>query len=143
MNYDSQNAFARILRGELPSIQVYEDDATIAIMDIMPQADGHVLVIPKETAVELFELSDAGAAAAIRTTKLVAAAVKTAMKAPGIMIAQFNGSAAGQTVPHVHFHIIPRQADEALRPHGRVTADMDRLREIAARISAALPAGAA
>ena len=143
MSYDQQNPFARILRGELPSIRLYEDDATIAIMDIMPQADGHVLVIPKEAAVELFELSDESAAACIRTTRRLATAVKAAMKAPGIMVAQFNGSAAGQTVPHVHFHIVPRHEAAALRPHARDTADMAHLKEIAARIIAALPDGAA
>ena len=139
-SYDSQNAFARILRGELPSLKIYEDEATIAIMDIMPQADGHVLVIPKEAAVEIFELSLDAAFACIRTTQKVAAAVKAALDAPGIMIAQFNGSAAGQTVPHVHFHIIPRREAEPLRMHGRIPADPERLREIAARIVAALEA---
>lgn len=143
MTYDSHNAFARILRGELPSIRVYEDEATIAIMDIMPQADGHVLVIPKEPAVEIFELSAEAAAACIRTTQRVATAVKAALDVPGIMIAQFNGSAAGQTVPHVHFHIIPRREGEPLRMHGRVPADAERLREIAARIRAALEANPA
>lgn len=142
MNYDSGNAFARILRGELPSLKIYEDEATLAIMDIMPQADGHVLVIPKEAAVEIFELSPDGACACIRTTQKVAAAVKAALDAPGIMIAQFNGSAAGQTVPHVHFHIIPRREAEPLRMHGRVPADPVHLREIAARIVAALEGGA-
>lgn len=141
-SYDSGNAFARILRGELPSLKVYEDEATIAIMDIMPQADGHVLVIPKEAAVEIFEMSADAACACIRTTQKVAAAVKAALDAPGIMIAQFNGSAAGQTVPHVHFHIIPRREAEPLRMHGRIPADPVHLREIAARIVAALGAGA-
>lgn len=141
--YDGQNAFARILRGELPSIRVYEDDATIAIMDIMPQADGHVLVIPREAAAEIFALSEESAAACIRTTKRVAAAVKAAMQAPGVMIAQFNGSAAGQTVPHVHFHIVPRHADIPLKPHAGIPADTARLRELADRIIAALPADGA
>ena len=140
-NYDTRNPFARILRGELPSIRVYEDEATIAIMDIMPQADGHVLVIPKEAAAEIFELSEESAAACIRTTKRVAAAVKAAMGAPGIMIGQFNGSAAGQTVAHVHIHIVPRHADIPLKPHAGVPADTGRLRELADRIVAALPAG--
>jgi histidine triad (HIT) family protein len=139
MNYDSQNPFARILRGELPSIRLYEDDATIAIMDIMPQAEGHVLILPKEPAAEIFELSAESAAACIRTTQRVATAVKAALNPPGIMIAQFNGSAAGQTVPHVHFHVIPRRAGEQLRPHAAVPADPDHLRDIAARIIAALP----
>jgi histidine triad (HIT) family protein len=141
-SYDTQNAFFRILRGELPSLKIYEDEATLAIMDIMPQADGHVLVIPKEAAVEIFALSPGAACACIRTTQKVAAAVKAATDAPGIMIAQFNGSAAGQTVPHVHFHIIPRREAEPLRMHGRIAADPVRLREIAARIVAALEAGA-
>lgn len=141
MKYDSQNPFAKILRGELPSIRVYEDDATIAIMDIMPQAEGHVLVLPKEPAVEIFELSVESAAACIRTTHKVAAAVKAALNPPGIMIAQLNGSAAGQTVPHVHFHVIPRHEGIALTLHAAVPADPDQLKKIAARIVAALPAG--
>lgn len=140
MEYDPHNPFARILRGELPCIKVYEDAHTLAIMDIMPQAPGHVLVLPKEGAVELFGLSDDAAAACIRTTKKVAAAVKAAMGAPGIMVAQFNGSAAGQTVPHVHFHIVPREQAAALMPHATVAADAGQLREIAARIVAALDA---
>lgn len=140
MEYDPGNPFARILRGELPCVKVYEDEATLAIMDIMPQAPGHVLVLPKEPAVQLFGLSDDSAAACIRTTKKVAAAVKAAMGAPGIMVAQFNGSAAGQTVPHVHFHIVPREGAAALRPHASAPADTGQLREIAARIVAALPA---
>ena len=138
MDYDSRNPFARILRGELPSVKVYEDEHTLAIMDIMPQAEGHVLVLPKEPAVELFTLSDDSAAACIRTTKKVAAAVKTAMAAPGVMVAQFNGAAAGQTVPHVHFHIGPRHQAAALRPHAAEPADSAKLREYADRIIAAL-----
>ncbi|MCA1246715.1 HIT family protein [Massilia sp. MS-15] len=140
MDYDNTNPFARILGGELPCVKVYEDALTLAIMDIMPQAPGHVLVLPKEPAAELFALSDEGAAACIRTTKKVAAAVKAALGAPGIMIAQFNGSAAGQTVPHVHCHIVPREAAAALKPHAAVHADAAELRALAARIIAALPA---
>ncbi|CAN7559730.1 HIT domain-containing protein [Massilia sp. LjRoot122] len=140
MDYDSNNPFAKILRGELPCVKVYEDAHTLAIMDIMPQAPGHVLVLPKEPAVELFGLSDEAAAACIRSTKKVAAAVKAAMGTPGIMVAQFNGSAAGQTVPHVHFHIVPREQAAALKPHATVPADIEGLRAIAARIVAALDA---
>jgi histidine triad (HIT) family protein len=140
MEYDPQNPFAKILRGELPCVKVYEDDATLAIMDIMPQAAGHVLVLPKEPAVELFGLSDEAAAACIRTTKKLAAAVKAAMGTPGIMVAQFNGRAAGQTVPHVHFHIVPREQGAPLKPHAAVAEDVEELRAIAARIIAALEA---
>lgn len=143
MEYDSQNPFARILRGELPAIRVYEDALTVAFMDIMPQADGHVLVLPKEPAAELFDLSEEGALACIRTTQHVARAVKAALNPPGMLIAQFNGRAAGQTVPHVHFHIIPRREGETLKPHGAIPADTEKLREIAAKIVAALPEGTA
>lgn len=140
MDYDPHNPFARILRGELPCVKVYEDAHTLAIMDIMPQATGHVLVLPKEAAAELFDLSDEAAAACIHTTKKLATAVKAAMGAPGIMVAQFNGAAAGQTVPHVHFHILPREQAAALKPHAAVAADLEQLRATAARIIAALPA---
>lgn len=139
MSYDPQNPFARILRGELPSIKVHEDDSTVAIMDIMPQAEGHVLILPKEAAVEIFELSAESAAACMRTTQRVAHAVKAALNPPGVLIAQFNGRAAGQTVPHVHFHVIPRREGETLRPHAAVQADTEQLRAIAARIIAAMP----
>ncbi len=140
MEYDSQNPFARILRDEIPSIRVYEDSLTVALMDIMPQADGHVLILPKEPAAELFDLSEDSAAACIRTTRKIAIAVKAALNPPGVLVAQFNGRAAGQTVPHVHFHVIPRREGETLKPHAAVAANLDRLREIAARIKAALPA---
>jgi len=143
MEYDPQNPFARILRGELPSVKVYEDEHTLAMMDIMPQAEGHVLVLPKEAAAELFALSDESAAACIRTTRKVAAAVKTALGAPGIMVAQFNGPAAGQTVPHVHFHIVPRQEAAPLKPHAAAQADIGELQALAARIIAALDAASA
>ena len=133
--YNDQNIFAKILRGELPCIKVYEDDHTIAFMDIMPQADGHVLVLPKEGAAELFDLSDEAASAAI-----LARAVRTAFTPPGIAIFQLNGSAAGQTVPHVHFHVLPRYSDTPLQPHARVQADSDKLKAHAEKIIAALQA---
>jgi histidine triad (HIT) family protein len=128
MGYDPQNVFARILRNELPSERVYEDAQTVAFMDLMPQSEGHVLVISREPAATIFELSPEGAAACIRTTQRVAAAVRRAFDAAGIMIVQMNGSAAGQTVPHVHFHIIPRRLGEALRMHAGVKADPAQLR---------------
>ncbi|WP_423192745.1 HIT family protein [Cupriavidus sp. H18C2] len=136
--YDSQNIFARILRGELPSFKVYEDADTIAFLDIMPQSDGHTLVVPKEAAVDLFGLSEAGAAAAIRTTQIVARAVRETFAPDGIVISQFNGAAAGQTVPHVHFHIVPRYASQALRGHAREQASMDVLKAHAERLAATL-----
>lgn len=134
MAYDSQNAFARILRNELPCFRLFEDAHTLAFMDLMPQSDGHSLVITREPAETLFDLSAEGAAACIRTVQLVAAAVKRAFDVPGIMITQVNGTAAGQTVPHVHFHIIPRRPGEPLLLHAATRADPERLREHAERI---------
>jgi histidine triad (HIT) family protein len=138
MPYDPQNPFARILRDELPSIRVYEDDHTVAMMDIMPQAEGHLLILPKEPAAELFDLSEEAAAACIRTTRKVAIAVKAVLNPPGVLVAQFNGPAAGQTVPHVHFHVIPRRDGEALKIHAAERADLDALRALAERIKAEL-----
>jgi histidine triad (HIT) family protein len=143
MPYDQQNPFARILRDELPSIRIYEDEHTVALMDIMPQAEGHVLVLPKEPATELFELSEDATAAAIRTTRKVAIAVKAVLNPPGMMIAQLNGAASGQTVPHVHFHVIPRHDGVPLKIHAAERADMDELRALAARIKTELDEAAA
>ena len=136
MSYDNNNPFARILRGELPCVKVAEDDATLAIMDLMPQADGHVLVIPKEPAAQIFELSGDAAAAGIRMTQRVAAAVRAALEPDGVFIGQFNGAAAGQTVPHVHFHVIPRWEGAELRMHAREIADAATLEALAQRIRA-------
>src|SRR4029077_10666282 len=93
MAYDRNNLFAKILRGEIPSTRVYEDESTLAFMDVMPQADGHVLVIPREEAEDIFALSQEGAVALLATTRKVAKAVKKGTGAPGIMIAQLNGTA--------------------------------------------------
>jgi len=134
MAYDPQNIFARILRGELPCERLYEDAHTLAFMDIMPQAEGHALVITREPAETLLDLSPDGAAACIRTTQQLARAVQRAFDAPGILIAQVNGTAAGQTVPHVHFHVIPRRAGQPLLMHATVRADPDQLRLQAERI---------
>lgn len=138
MPYDPNNIFARILRGELPKVAVYEDDRTLAFLDIMPSTEGHTLVIPKEPAETLFELSAEGAAALIVTTQKVARAVKQAVDAPGILLMQLNGTAAGQSVPHLHFHILPRRGGLDLSVHGRNRADAAALEAVAARIRAAL-----
>jgi histidine triad (HIT) family protein len=134
MSYDPNNVFAKILRGELPSINVFEDADTLAFMDIMPSAEGHTLVIPKEPAETLFELSSHAAAALMLTTHRVASAVKAALACPGLMLVQLNGTAAGQSVPHFHMHILPRFEGLDLRLHGRAKADLDQLESIAARI---------
>jgi histidine triad (HIT) family protein len=138
MAYDPENVFARILRGEAPCIKIQESDDILAIMDVMPQSEGHVLVIPREAAATIHELSDAAATACITATKRVAAAVQKAFQPDGMLIAQFNGAAAGQTVNHVHFHIIPRWHDVPLKLHGRVTADAAQLELQAQRIRDAL-----
>ncbi|WP_018914127.1 HIT family protein [Thiomonas sp. FB-6] len=141
MAYDANNPFARILRGELPSIQLAEDDGALAIMDIMPQADGHVLVIPKAPAEQIFDLPDAALVAAIRMTQRLAVAVRETLEPDGVFVGQFNGAAAGQTVPHVHFHVIPRWKGSELRMHAREQGDPDKLRAIAQRIRQQLAAG--
>ena len=115
--YDPSNVFAKILRGELPSHTVYEDAETLAIMDIMPRADGHVLVIPKAPCRNIFDApADALNAVALTTQKL-ARAVKAAFLAEGVTIQQFNEAAGGQVVFHLHVHIIPRWEGVPLKPH--------------------------
>jgi histidine triad (HIT) family protein len=137
MAYDDQNIFAKILRGEIPCIKLYEDEHTLSFMDIMPQADGHALVIPKEAAETLLDLSDEGAAACVRTAKKVAAAVKKAMDAPGIVIFQLNGPAAGQTVPHYHVHVLPSSLGAMGKGHASTMEDQAKLQAIAEKIRAA------
>jgi histidine triad (HIT) family protein len=138
MAYDPNNVFARILRGEIPAHRVYEDEHTLAFMDVMPQADGHTLVIPKTAAENLFDLEPDALTATILTTQLVARAVKKAFDAPGVLLAQLNGSAAGQSVFHVHFHILPRRAGIDLKFHAREMADPKVLAAHAERVRAAL-----
>nr|WP_294863529.1 HIT family protein [uncultured Pseudogulbenkiania sp.] len=139
MSYDSNNIFAQILRGQAPCIKVFEDQMTLVFMDIMPQADGHLLVIPKEPASQIFELSDNAAAACMLTARKAAIAVRAALNPPGMILAQANGSAAGQTVPHFHIHVIPRHSGEFLAPHAARREDTEKLKELAKRIIAAWP----
>ena len=138
MTYDPSNIFARILRGEIPAHKVCEDERTLAFMDVMPQSDGHALVIPKAAAENIYELDAESLAATILTTQRVARAVKKAFGAPGVMIAQLNGRGAGQSVFHIHFHVVPRYEGIDLRFHAREMADSKLLAEQAARIRAAL-----
>ena len=140
MAYDPNNVFAKILRGEIPSVKVFEDNKTLAFMDVMPQAEGHVLVIPKEGAVFFLSFSFFGVAAMMATTQKVAKAVKTGLEAPGVMLAMLNGAPAGQSVFHVHFHIIPRSAGVDLGLHARAMVDPKTLEPIAAKIRNALQA---
>ncbi len=136
--YDEQNIFAKILRGELPSHKLYEDDATLAFMDIMPQVAGHTLVIPKQPAVTFLDLTAEAAASVMATAKLLAPAIIKAVEAPGFMMAQLNSSYAGQTVPHYHMHILPRHEGLELKFHARDPEDMDVLAALAEKIRAEL-----
>lgn len=138
MTYDPNNVFAKILRGELPCVKVYEDDLTLAFMDIMPSVEGHTLVITKELAEGILDLSEEGARALIATTQKVARAVKAGLGPAGIMLAQLNGVAAGQSIPHIHFHILPRSDGVNLNLHGRTMTKPAVLEALAVKIRAAL-----
>ncbi len=138
MSYDPNNIFAKILRNEAPSIKLYEDEHTYVMLDIMPQNEGHTLVLTKEPAPTIFELSPEGAAACIKTAQKVAHAIRSSLAPDGISIGQFNGAAAGQTVAHVHFHIVPRSSGQSLKPHAREMANPAELEKVAEKIRAAL-----
>jgi histidine triad (HIT) family protein len=137
--YDPQNVFAKILRGEIPAHKVYEDDIALAMMDIMPRAEGHTLVIPKQPARGLIDVDPENLAQLIKRVQHVAKAVKTAFGAEGLTLQQFNESAGGQVIFHLHFHILPRWAGVTLRPPGAM-ADNDRLKAQAEQIKAVLGA---
>ena len=134
MPYDPNNIFAKILGGKIPSVKVYEDDKTFAFMDVMPEAEGHVLVIPKEGAENILDLSPAGMAAMMATTQKLAKAVDKALSPDGILLKQYNRAAAGQSVFHVHFHIVPRWEGVPMAPHGKVMVEAAKLEPIAAKI---------
>ena len=138
MLYDSSNVFAKILRGELPCVKICEDEHTLAFMDIMPSVEGHTLVIPKAPAREIYDLSADGVSALMRATQKIAKAVKRGLNCPGVMLVQLNGAAAGQSIPHVHFHILPRAEGLDLKLHGRAQMKPEELEPVAERIRAAL-----
>lgn len=133
MSYDNDNIFAKILRNELPAHKVYEDEHTLAFMDIMPRAEGHVLVIPKLPARTLLEADPQSLSHVIVTVQKVAKAVRAAMNADGLTIQQFNESAGGQVVFHLHFHIVPRWEGVAMKPH---TGQMEKPEVLAANAEA-------
>ncbi len=139
--YDPDNVFAKILRGDLPSHTVYEDDETLAIMDIMPRADGHVLVIPKAACRNVLDASPDALKAVALTTQRLARAVKSAFAADGVTIQQFNEAAGGQVVFHLHVHVIPRHDGVALRPHTGTMEKLAVLTANAAKIRLALQGG--
>lgn len=136
--YDSNNIFAKILRGEIPCHKVYEDEQTLAFMDVMPQAEGHLLVIPKAASRNMLDAEPETLAALIPVVQKLANAAKEAFDADGISIAQFNEPAAGQTVYHLHFHIIPRKDGVATRPHSGTMEDHGILAANAEKVKACL-----
>ncbi len=135
--YDPANVFAKILRGELPCHKVYEDDVALAMMDIMPRAEGHVLVIPKAPSRGLLDADPAALGELIKRVQHVARAARKAFDAEGMTLHQFNESAGGQVIFHLHFHILPRWEGVALRPPGTM-ADGEKLAAQAEKIKAAL-----
>jgi histidine triad (HIT) family protein len=138
MPYDSDNIFAKILRGEIPCVKVFEDAKTLAFMDVMPEAEGHVLVVPKEPAENVLDLSADGMAAMMATTQKIAKAVDKALAPDGILLKQYNGAAAGQSVFHIHFHVVPRWDGVPMAPHGKVMVQAATLEPVAAKIRSAL-----
>ena len=137
--YDDSNIFARILRGEIPAHKVYEDDDAIAFMDVMPQGPGHLLVVPKAPSRNLLDADPQVLAKLIAIVQRLAVAAKTAFGADGVSILQYNEAAGGQSVFHLHFHIVPRWTDREMKGHGHAPmADTATLRALADRIAAEL-----
>ncbi|CAL9916012.1 histidine triad (HIT) family protein [Candidatus Liberibacter solanacearum] len=129
--YDDQNIFIKIIRGEINACRVYEDDALIALMDVMPHSPGHVLVIPKCRARDIFEVPQEVLAQIILVIKKIAKACKNAFQADGIQIMQFNGTSAGQTIPHLHFHVIPcKSGDNTLHTNIHPTQKTETLENL-------------
>lgn len=137
VTYDDNNIFAKMLSGDIPYHKVYEDDKTLAFMDIMPQAEGHVLVIPKQKAVDLADLEPEYAAAVLMTCKKVMQAQRQVFEREGIIQMQLNGAQAGQTVFHYHVHLIPSSIHELGR-HAVTQVENDQLADMAEKLATAI-----
>ena len=137
--YDNNNIFAKMLDGDIPYHKVYEDEHTLAFMDIMPQAEGHVLVIPKQKTADLADLSPEYAAAVLMTSKKIMQAQRQVFAREGIIQMQLNGAQAGQTVFHYHIHLIPSSIHELGR-HAAVMADQEQLANLAKQLAAVIDA---
>lgn len=137
-DYDSNNIFAKILRGEIPSHKVHEDEHTLVFMDVMPQANGHTLVIPKAPSRNILDAAPETLARLMPIVQKVAVAAKEAFEADGVTVIQFNEPASGQTVYHLHFHIIPRYEGSPLKPHSGTMEDQAVLAANAEKLRAAL-----
>lgn len=138
MSYDPDNIFTKIIAGDIPSHKVFEDEMCVAIMDIMPEAPGHVLVVPKSGSRHLFDADPDILAALIKRVQTIGNAVKKAMKADGILLRQSSEEAAGQTVFHLHFHLIPCHKNVSRRDHAANTTHNEELAENCAKIRAEL-----
>lgn len=137
--YDPENIFAKIIRGEMPCVKVYEDEHILSFMDVFPQSPGHTLVIPKAPSRNLLDASGKTLGRLIGRTQKIAAAVQAGLSPDGIVITQFNGAPAGQTVFHLHFHILPRYTGQDMSAHASgQMADMDALQTLADKITAHL-----
>ena len=136
--YDTNNIFAKILRGELPCHKVYEDDKVLAFLDIMPRAPGHTLVIPKVPARNILDIRVDDYLHVARATHKIAAAAKKAFQADGITVQQFNEAAGGQVVFHLHVHVMPRHDGIALLPPASRKEDVKVLEDNATKLVAAL-----
>jgi len=134
MGYDPDNIFAKILRGEIPCHKIHEDENTLAFLDIMPRSEGHALVITKEKARDLFDIKPEALARLMAVVQKLAPKIQEVMGAEGVLIQQFNGAAAGQTVFHLHVHIVPRKQGEALKPHAGKMEDQAKLAATAEKI---------
>jgi histidine triad (HIT) family protein len=138
MTYDPNNVFAKVLRGEIPCQKIHEDEHTLAFMDVMPQVDGHCLVIPKAGSRNLLDAEPSTLLLLMATVQKVARAAKAAFNADGVQIRQYNEPAAGQTVFHLHFHILPMNEGQSLRSHSGKMADQGLLAKHAEMIKAKL-----
>ncbi len=138
MSDQAHCVFCKIGRGEIPAIRVYEDERTLAFMDIQPASPGHTLVISKAHAPNLLDIAEPDLFAVAATTQRIARAVQKALTPDGIRIVQTNGAAAGQSVFHYHVHIIPMQEGQRIGAHGRAPAKPEELKALAARIREAL-----
>ena len=137
--YEDDNIFARIIRGEIPAARIYEDERVLAFMDAFPQSKGHCLVISKTSkARNLLDVEPEALVEVMAAVQKVARAVRAALSPDGIVVTQFNGASAGQTVFHLHVHIIPRFEGTPLGRHGQGMADAQELRDLAARIGSRL-----
>ena len=137
--YDDANIFAKIVRGEIPAAKIFEDDEVLALMDAFPQAKGHALVISKTSkARNLLDAEPKTLGRLIGATQKTARAIRAALNPDGIVVTQFNGAPAGQTIYHLHFHVIPRWEGVPLGRHGAGMAEMDELKALAGQIAAKL-----